>query len=365
MATSAKTSKARKKSGPGRPPENRLGEDLAVYHAFMRPGAVTSAEDLAQLLRITPERAEEILDEFKKDSSENFGALIPSTDRGEGDGKLTLPRPLESTHGLRLTQEQADACSNALDRLGFDEDDERRVALEEALFPKDYERRNKVECEPVSKETRDVLLVFARSMCSAKSDPQNPGQVRQRLVEFQYKGKNDHMSKPRQLAPFSLEVGQEGIWHVWGYDYDAKTLRSFELNDIVINEGSPRLLGDKDDKNPRHIPFIDTRASDSAEDSHVVCVACDPEVQGRLLSIEGAKLVKYEDESHGGWTLVELPYFRADWLPRQLIALGNKVKIVADGSDKETFKELRREVRRLAKGDCAHHEALMKKRAKR
>lgn len=366
MAATAKTSNAQKKPGPGRPPENRLGEDLAVYHAFMRPGAVTSAEDLAQLLRITKERAEEILEELRKNASENLGALIPWTNLDKEGGKFILPRPLESTHGLRLTQEQADACSNALDRLGFGADDERRAALEQALFPKEYERRNKVECEPISEEVRDVLLVFARSMCSAKRDTENQDQVSQRLVEFQYKGQNDHL-KPNshRLAPFSLEVGQEGVWLVRGYDYDAKAQRSFALNSIVINEDSPKLLENGDDKNLCHVPFIGTRASDSANDSHVVCVACDPEVQKRLLSIEGAKLVKYEDERHGGWTLIGLPYFRAEWLPRQLIALGDKVKIVADGSDKETLKELRREVRDLVKNDRKHHEDMMKKRAKK
>ncbi len=369
MASKAQADNGQKRPGPGRPPENRLGEDLAVYHAFLRPGAVTSAKDLAQLLRITKERAEEILDDFSRDAGEDCGPLVPWTNLAEGDDKLTLTRPAEGARGLRLTPEQADACSNALDRLGFGEDDEKRKVLEAALFPKGADgahvRGHKVECEPISRNVRDVLLVFARSMYSAKRDPNNPAQVSQQPVEFEYKGQNDAMAKKHRLAPFSLETGQGGVWRIRGYDFDAKAPRSFAANDIVVNEGSPKLLVGKDAKNLRHIPLVSARDAGSANGSHVVRVACDPEVQGRLLSIEGATLVKYEDEGHGGWTLVDLPYFRADWLPRQLIALGGRVKIVRDGSDKETIRELRREVRSLVKGDRSYREGMMKKRAKK
>jgi hypothetical protein len=318
-----------KKRGRGRPAEHRLGENLAVAFALASEGATTSPADLALLLGITSERAQAILDGFAQGLSAGSSPEPIIAFYHQADGGVSRVAGGEHLRRLRLTTEQADACAEALDLLGFSQDDPTRKLFEESLFPIGYERTGeatKPMCEP---EARDVLMLCARSIAGGTRSPesQNGTEVLQRPLTFTYQGKNDTMPRTRRFVPLSLRL-TDGEWYVDGYDLDARAARTFRADGMREPE-----LGKK--------PVQALATNTERPDCGYVELSCTPEAARQVLAWPGAVAIGETDDR----TLVKVPYYRSEWLPRHVLALGSAVT--------HENAQLAREMRDIAKADLA------------
>lgn len=298
-----------KKRGRGRPAERRLGENLAVAFALASEGATTSPADLTRLLGITGQRAQAILDGFAQGLSAGSAPEPIIAFYHQADGSVSRVAAGEHLRRLRLTKEQADACAEALDLLGFAQDDPTRALFEESLFPIGYEREGeaaKPMCEP---ETHEALMLCARSIAGGTRSPesQNGTEVLQLPLTFTYQGKNDTMPRSRRFVPLSLRL-TDGEWYVDGYDLDARAARTFRADGMRAPE-----LGKK--------PVAALATNTEKPDCGYVELSCTPEAARQVLAWPGAVAI---GESEGR-TLVKVPYYRSEWLPRHVLALGSAV----------------------------------------
>ena len=91
--------------------------------------------------------------------------------------------------------------------------------------------------------------------------------------------------------------------------------------------------------------------SEGKTSERVVRVSCRGRATDKVLGWEGVHIL-----SRGkGTTVVEVPYFRGDWLPRQLLSLGGLVTIDDEG--------LLREMRAIAREDLDRARAIRDARA--
>ena len=322
----------KKRRGRGRPVEHRLGENLAVLLSLTREGSVAGAKDISHLLGITEKRADEVLDMLTSGQSEHdVTPIISLNSFGQGgrsriNGEETLKR-------LRLTQSQARACSTALDQLGFASDDPLRLSLEKTVFPKDYSPAETTAANLLPEEHRGALYTCALSIARGKrvftndSDENDGRSVDQPPITFEYRGKNDVLvsgkRRRRTFVPLRLRLTGDK-WLVDGYDCDISSSRSFELEGMV----EVKLLD-----MTKTAPITDTEDPDYG----FVKISCDPKVRSKVLALNGAKA----EGMDGARAIVKIPYYRGDWLARQLLALGKDVRFTsvpdmpADGGQPE------------------------------
>ena len=311
----------KKRRGRGRPVEHRLGENLAVLLSLTREGSVTSAKDISHLLGITDERADEVLTILTSGLSEQDSMPLISLNPFGHDGESSRINGDETLKRLRLTQSQARACSMALDQLGFASDDPLRLSLEKTVFPKDYSPAETTATNPLPEEQRDTLYTCALSIARGKrvftndSDENDGKTVDQPPITFEYRGKNDVLvsgkRRRRTFVPLRLRLTGDK-WLVDGYDCDISSSRSFELEGMV----EVKLLD-----TTKTAPITDTEDPDYG----FVKVSCNPKVRSKVLALNGAKA----EGMDGARAIVKIPYYRGDWLARQLLALGKDVRFTS------------------------------------
>ena len=319
----------RKKRGRGRPAEHRLGESLAVAFALASEGATTSPADLALLLGITEGRAQEILDGFAQGVSGGTSPEPIIAFYHQEDGSVARVAGGEHLRRLRLTTEQADACADALDLLGFCRQDPMRGRFEESLFPIGYVREGEAEKPICTPEAREAIALCARSIAGGARSPesQNGTEVLQTPLTFTYQGKNDAMPRTRRFVPLSLRL-TDGEWYVDGYDLDAHAARTFRAEGMKNPE-----LGKK--------PVRALATNTERPDCGYVELSCTHEAARQVLAWPGAVAIGEQGEH----TLVKVPYYRSEWLPRHVLALGSAVT--------HESAQLAREMRDVAKADLA------------
>ena len=328
---------ASKRRGPGRPVEHRLGEDLAVIFALIRSGSTTSIDDLSHLLPITPQRARQIVDDLADGSSlaETEAPRLAYYEDEEGRIISYVPNSNARASRVRLTASQAQACCEALDRLGIPRDETSRARIEAALYPLDFVAAPVSAQAAVDDETLEILRKCAESIVGAEPGD-NPHEVRQHEVIFDYAGENDEkLVRRRHVIPLAIHI-EEGAWCIDGHDLDAHGMRHFEVARIT-NFNSHTKTAEK------KTATISSREWD--ENAYVGIVCNDEDAFNRLLSIEGA--VCHDRKAR----VLRIPYGRADWLPRQLLALRDKIEFVDENS--KIVREIKREMHDAAKRDLA------------
>lgn len=327
--------------GRGRPVEHRLGEDIATICALARPEATTSPSDLAALLGVTQARASEIVDSLSVESVDDAnadaveGPLLPLCGVG-GGGRV---RRLTATGGarypaLRLTPAQALATAAALDRVGITPGTDLRSRLEAAFFPRDAQSGNKEartadapdDTPSTGEEHLTALMTCATSLARTVATD-DAASVRGPVVDFRYRGTNDLLARSRRFVPLGLRV-QDGSWVVDGFDLDARAARSFR----AANMTDARIL-DRE----ATVPLTNSERPDGGS----VVLSCSPEAAQVVLTWSGAHVVGQD----GDVTHVEVPYYRGDWLPRHVLALGRGVT--------HASPSLQREMRDIARADLA------------
>lgn len=364
----------------GRPVEHRLGEDIAAICALSRANATTSPDDLGGLLGVPVARAREIIASLSTETVDDtsaddvVGPIVPLCDVGDGAAVRRLT-PLGGARcpALRLTVEQARACALALDRVGIARGSGLRSAIEASFFPDPHregaeadaagrddapdtgvtdaagrdDARNAGRADGAGADGSDAADVAAtnRNVDGAAPNPSLPalmacatslseatdgdeaGTVRARVVAFNYRGANDVIKRSRRFVPLDLRV-QDDVWAADGFDLDARATRSFHVALMEDSRVTERVV---------EVPLGCVERPDGG----TVQLSCTPEATRVVLGWDGARVVG----QHGDLTEVEVPYYRGDWLPRHVLALGGDVT--------HTSRRLAREMGDVARGDLA------------
>lgn len=339
----------------GRPRAAGLGADIAALCVLAREGSTTSAADLAALLDISERRAQETLRTISTETvvssraDDVLGPIVPLCNVGE-NGQVT--RVDATGHArmrqLRLTPAQANAASTALDRLGIAPTSELRKSLEAAFFPKltqedqgvrkDTAGRDAVATSaPHAPSTSGTLETCARAIVRGTRTRPDAHDVRGPVLSFGYRGANDPMTRTRRVVALRLRV-HEGEVILDAYDLDARGERTFRVGQM-----EHPALGEA-----RHTVPV---GSEGKTSERVVRVSCREPATDKVLGWEGVHILARGK----GTTVVEVPYFRGDWLPRQLLSLGGLVTV-----DDE---KLLREMRAIAREDLDRARAIRDARA--
>lgn len=332
-------------SGRGRPRATGLGSDLAALYVLAREGSMTSPSELSSLLDISERRASEALQAISTESvirahdDEVLGPIVSLCSTGErGEVKRVDVPGYGRVRQLRLTPGQADTCSLALDWLGLPRTSRLRERLERAFYPMPEPVSHPVEPAESRDQAREPinaadatkarnLETCARAMARTSRTDEDSHSARGPVLSFGYHGTNDPMSRTRRTVALRLRT-HEGELMLDAYDLDAHGERTFQVGLMA----HPR-LGDE----PHVVPL----GEGGGRDGRLVRLSCRGAVTEVVLGWEGVRVV-----SRGkGTTVAEIPYFRGDWLPRQLLSLGNLVTVEDD--------ELLGEMRDIARSDLA------------
>lgn len=327
----------------GRPRAAGLGEDIAALCVLAREGSTTSATDLAALLDIGERRAQETLRTISTETVVSSGAddvlgpIVPLCNVGANGRVTRIDAPSHARmRQVRLTPTQADAASTALDRLGIAPSAEVRKSLEAAFFPKLIQEDQGVRKDAASRDAAatgashapsasHTLETCARAIVRGTRTCTDAHNVRGPVLSFGYRGANDPMTRTRRVVALRLRV-HEGEVMLDAYDLDARGGRTFRVGQM-----EHPALGEA-----RHTVPV---GSEGKTSERVVRVSCRGSATDKVLGWEGVHIL-----SRGkGTTVVEVPYFRGDWLPRRLLSLGGLVTI-----DDEV---LLREMRAIARED--------------
>lgn len=324
-------------SGRGRPRGTELGTDLAVLYVLARDGATTSSSELSSLLGITERQAREALRTISTESvihardDEVLGPIVSLCNTGERDEVQRVDAPgYGGLRQLRLTASQARACTRALDRLGLPRGSRLRIELERAFYPISERTPHPMETGETYEETHGpvspadaarahTLETCARAIARTSRTGKDPHLARGPELSFGYHGANDPMSRTRRTVALRLRM-HEGEVVLDAFDLDARGGRTF----LVGRMERPTLA------NELHtVPL----AEGGTRDGRLVRLSCRGTATEVVLGWEGARVV-----SRGkGTTVAEVPYFRGDWLPRQLLSLGQLVSV----DDEELLAEMR------------------------
>lgn len=327
----------------GRPRAAGLGEDIAALCVLAREGSTTSATDLAALLDIGERRAQETLRTISTETVVSSGAddvlgpIVPLCNVGANGRVTRIDAPSHARmRQVRLTPTQADAASTALDRLGIAPSAEVRKSLEAAFFPKLIQEDQGVRKDAASRDAAatgaphapsasHTLETCARAIVRGTRTCTDAHNVRGPVLSFGYRGANDPTTRTRRVVALRLRV-HEGEVMLDAYDLDARGGRTFRVGQM-----EHPALGEA-----RHTVPV---GSEGKTSERVVRVSCRGSATDKVLGWEGVHIL-----SRGkGTTVVEVPYFRGDWLPRRLLSLGGLVTI-----DDEV---LLREMRAIARED--------------
>lgn len=327
----------------GRPRAAGLGEDIAALCVLAREGSTTSATDLAALLDIGERRAQETLRTISTETvvasgaDDVLGPIVPLCNVGANGRVTRIDAPSHARmRQVRLTPTQADAASTALDRLGIAPSAEVRKSLEAAFFPKLIQEDQGVRKDAASRDAAatgaphapsasHTLETCARAIVRGTRTCTDAHNVRGPVLSFGYRGANDPTTRTRRVVALRLRV-HEGEVMLDAYDLDARGGRTFRVGQM-----EHPALGEA-----RHTVPV---GSEGKTSERVVRVSCRGSATDKVLGWEGVHIL-----SRGkGTTVVEVPYFRGDWLPRRLLSLGGLVTI-----DDEV---LLREMRAIARED--------------
>lgn len=309
---------AQTKRGRGRPQDTRLGEDLAALFLLSRDGAQTSVGALAQQLQVTHERAGELLRALISTGDDTSGEtstpLVPLSIVGRDTLRRTdstsdasgVPRT------LRLTAPEAEAVADALDQLGLDEKSSLRTFVERDLFPVGYVRERPKKAE-IERGVWPQLELCARSLARAKADADDTTYVHQPVITFKYRGDNDlDKVRTRFAVPRALRLSEEH-WVTDAYDIQANGVRTF-----LLFRMENAAFSQEPGMQTRCVPVRTEKKG-----GRYVRLTCTSSVAQRVLAWEGARQLGSSDERDE--VVIEVPYYRADWLPRHLMALGRSV----------------------------------------
>lgn len=330
-----KTTRTSETKRRGRPPEHRLGDILAVMNVLARANSLANISEVACLLDMSEERANQILEQLCSQHDKDTTPLLPLCSTQNKGEYMRIDAPGSAKiKPLRLSAQQAAQCTIAFDEIGLSTTDSLRQKTVESFYPP--EKTNLPDPKPreSSLEIGKVLKTCAVSLAQAKRIDFAVPSAQAPEVTFKYRGANDQIERTRHVVPTALHV-VDGSWIVEAFDLDARSARTFRAS--LIKECALT-------NTQRTIPL----GAQERPEGGTVELLCDQNAAARVLSWDGARVVSQE----GNKTRIEVPYFRGDWLPRHVLALGSGVSY--------TNSHLRSEVKAVAQDNLKHLKHLKK-----
>lgn len=307
----------------GRPRDARLAEAIATVCLLSAAGTSLSTANLQAALLVSAKRAEEILRALcgEMGVQDTAGGTASQT-REETDAATDPILPLYASEDgrtftrmgieggrrllpLRLTPAQAETLDRALDRLGIPQANELRLSLRNAFWPQPTEASGEAAARDADAGTKlsaatHALLTCAMSIARAVKTAQP-------IVTFGYRGDNDLLTRGRRTLPQSLRL-TDGRWAVDAYDLDARGTRTFLAERMTDAHLSAKTA-------------LTPNVMSSEPDCGYVRLICRGVARDVVASWQGARILA----SQPGQVTIEVPYYRGDWLPRHVLALGRDV----------------------------------------
>lgn len=318
-----RTSTPVKRRGRGRPVEHRLGDIIAAINLLTQAGSLVNVYDMAHLLALDEVRAAEILEQLCGQHGDTTTPLLPLCSTQIEGEYMRIDAPGSAKFKpLRLTPKQAAECTLALDELGLGCSNTLRTKIVEDFYPQGAEGLPEPKPRETSLEIGKALELCARSLAQAKRADNEVPSATAPVVTFKYQGANDKIVRTRNVVPTAIHC-LDSSWIVEAFDLDARAARTFRaslMKECALTGTSKTISLDSQDR----------------PDGGTVELLCTPEAAAKVLTWDGAKIV----EQKGKQTLIRVPYFRGDWLPRHVLALGSSISYKSP--------TLHREVRAIA-----------------
>lgn len=303
-----KTPLAPKKRRRGRPIEHGTSNLLAIIYLLSKADALANSAEIAQLLNISEIDALALLDQLSTSYANDTGPLLPLCNT-ENTNEFMRIDSAGSTKAkvLRLSARQARACEQALNSAGILPQNPLRQKLARALFPHDFPCEATTVSDAEADEACETLIVCAKSLVGAKRSHSDVPKAKAQMVTFKYHGSNDTITRTRRVVPLLIHLHEES-WNIEAFDLDTRSTRTFRVA-LIQN---PKLTGEF-----YEVPISTQERPEGGK----VELVCNEYAASRVLSWDGAHVLSQDKES----TLIEVPYFRGDWLPRHVLSLGKNV----------------------------------------
>ena len=287
----------RSRPAAGRP--GAVGEArelVTLVSSLSEAGDGLSVEAISSRLGVTQERARKLL-ALVMSASDGDAAPLPLVEDGPEEVSLVSD---DGTRGraVRLTRAEALALAAALERIGMDEDDPARRAVERALFASPVDEADVRRLLGTEGTTEGAVL----STCAAAINGR-------RAVTFLYRGAEDHEAARRTVLPRGLR-SEEGAWYLDAWDLDRRGERSFRLDRMSGAEVAGAIPPDATGE---------AEAAAANETAREVTVTfSDP----RYLTTLPWHALTVTEQRDDGTVEARIPYYGGDWLPRMLAACG-------------------------------------------
>lgn len=324
-----------KTAGRGRPSTRRLGDELAVMCALGRGADRLSLRALREYLCLDERQARELVDTLScanpAGMPDGDGPLVPLYLVDDGMMGRLSTNGSRALGRLRLAESQADAVERAFDLLGISVDDELRERTAHSLYPLGRKPRP-TGIAPLERGAAEGVLACARSIARARQE-QDGSSVVQPVLCFTYRGANDPViARTRRVVPRLIRIDQ-GRWLVDAFDLDARAARTFFASQMESCHCEGECAS---------VPAGRVDRPDGGR----VRLRCLGIARGVVQSWEGAQVVAEDGEA----LVVDVPYYRGEWLPRHVMALGSLVR--------HDSAELAREMAEVARADLERARAL-------
>lgn len=320
----------------GRPSTRRLADELAVLGALGGDGARLSLDALCEYLCMDELQARKLVEILScssaADATQDAGPLASLYLADEGAG-INWARAGSSGAwpGLRLTEPQAQAVERAFDLLGVGVNNDLRTRCARAFYPPSMSPAPTGE-RPIEPGAAAGVIVCALSLARAQ-EADEEASVSQPVVIFTYRGTNDSViARGRRVVPRLIRIDQ-GRWLVDAFDLDARATRTFFASQMESCSCT---------REERVVPAGRVERPDGG----CVRLRCHGAGRAAVQAWEGAQVVSQDGDA----LVIDVPYYRGEWLPRHVLALGALVE--------HDSPELAREIAEVAREDLDRAAAL-------
>ena len=271
-------------------------ELVTLVSSLSEAGDGLSVEAISSRLGVTRERARKLLS-LVMSATAGDAALLPLVEDGPEEVSLVSD---DATRGraVRLTRAEAVALATALERIGLDEDDPTRRAVERALFASPVDEADVRRLLGTEGTAAGGVL----ATCAAAINER-------RGVTFLYRGAEDHDAARRTVLPRGLR-SEEGTWYLDGWDLDRRAGRTFRLDrmsDAEPTATTPQAAADAPEATPAN------------ETAREVTVTFFDASYLKTLPWHALTVTEQHDD---GTVEARIPYYGGDWLLRMLTACG-------------------------------------------
>lgn len=207
---------------------------------------------------------------------------------------------------LRLTQTEADALVDALEKAGFSADDELVCALlHTKSVLQDAQGASKPRLQVVAESgSSDVFQALAAACEDAEHH----------LLRIRYQGIDDTVPRTRIIEPVRI-FSEDGHRYLQAFCHEAQGWRSFRIDRITRVSGLDQSFSPRDD-----IPSPSVGMAGTGRRARIALDAGCP-----LPSWRGMRVTSRDDD---GSCIISLDWTGSSWLPRHVVALMGAARVL-------------------------------------